>query len=78
MVRSQELKSAVFSDFLVSGGGGGVGCPPNFHAEEDGMDPPSPPPLFCSTTCTETEFSLQYQYKIKETGDVNKERYQLN
>ena len=44
MVRSQELKSAVFSDFLVSGGGGGVGCPPNFHAEEDGNTAPNTSP----------------------------------
>ena len=96
MVRWQELKSAVFSDFLVRGGGGGAGCPPIFMLRRMATQPQIPhlllplPPLFCSTTCalvvlthylprvTEIEFSLQYQYKIKETGDMNKERYQLS
>ena len=45
MVRSQELKSAVFSDCLVRGGGGGEGCPPIFMLRRMATQPLLPPLL---------------------------------
>ena len=45
MVRRQELKSAVFSDFLVRGGGGGEGCPSIFTLRRMAAQPLLPPLL---------------------------------